>query len=197
MTNTARLCLTTPPVFDPETFAPILSRLLETGRVASVRIDLADTDEAAWTRAANHLMPVAHAADVPCLLTDRPELIQRLGLDGTHLVARTGELGALRKTLGRDTILGAAAGTSRHLAMSLAEAGADYVSIGPVGEAATELLEWWSEMIETPSLIEGGVTADTAPALSEVADFLAPDPTLWTAEDPAAVLAALASDLAG
>ncbi|MEM9144721.1 MAG: thiamine phosphate synthase [Pseudomonadota bacterium] len=195
MTETARLCLTTPERFEPESLALVLARLLDTGLVASVRIALAEADEAAWIHAANHLMPVAHGADVPCLVTDRPELVGRLGLDGVHLAARTSSLGALRKSLGREAILGAEAGTSRHLAMSLAEAGADYVAVGPAGAEAADLLAWWSEMIETPSLVEGGLSPEAAAPLAAMADFVAPDLALWKAEDPAAHLALYAAAL--
>ncbi len=41
----------------------------------------------------------------------------------------------VRKALGADRIVGAFAGASRHKGMTLAEAGADYVAFGPVGEA--------------------------------------------------------------
>lgn len=200
MTDTARIALTTPLVFDPAVLAETLGTLLATGAIASVRIDLSSDDEADWISAANHLMPIAHAADVPCLVTDQPELVGRLGLDGAHLARRTGELGVLRKRLGRDVILGAEAGLSRHRGMTLAEAGADYVTIGPCAGAgaaeAQELLTWWAEMIETPSIADGVTEESFARETSELADFLSPHPdAIWQAPDPVAALKRFAEAL--
>lgn len=201
-TPAARLYLATPPRFDPEALAGIAARLMAGGQVACLRIALDATAEDDWIAAANHLLPVAHDAEVPLLLTDRPGLAARLGLDGAHLTAAGPKLAEARKALGRDAILGAEGGHTRHRAMALAEAGADYVAIGPVGAegadgtAARALLAWWSEMIETPSVAFGDVAAGLAAGIGELADFVMPDPDLWTAPDPAAALAALAAALA-
>ena len=74
--------------------------------------------------------------------------------------------------------------------MTLAEAGADYVSLGPVGDtgglgdgsrAEDELFHWWAEMIETPVVAEGGVTPSDAARLAAYADFIVPDPAVWSA----------------
>ncbi len=199
-TDAPRLYLVTPREGDPERLAETAERLLATGRVACLRLDLAAEDEANWVRAANLLLPPAHAAEVPLLVTDRAELAPRLGLDGVHLTRPGSGLGALRKRLGRDAILGAFGGATRHAAMSLAEAGADYVSLGPLHgpEAADDaLFAWWAEMIETPSVAEGGATPEDAARLAGLADFLVPDAALWGADDQAAALLAYDRALAG
>ncbi len=188
-TEAPRLYLVTPPnaAERVDAVARATERILATGAVACLRIGV-EADDAALTTVANALLPIAHAAEVPLLATDRPALVQPLGLDGVHLTADGGRLGALRKALGPDTILGAFAGASRHRAMSLAEAGADYVALGPAAEAG-ELLAWWAEVIEVPSVAEGGVGPGTAAELGGVADFLVPGPEIWEADDPAATLA--------
>jgi thiamine-phosphate pyrophosphorylase len=202
-----RLYLVTPAPLDPEPFAQLLAGALATG-VACVRLDLGDAPEADWRVAVNHLMPVCHAADVPLVVAEHWRLVVPLGLDGVHLgpglgLGRT-PIREVRKALGADRIVGASAGASRHRGMTLAEAGADYVAFGPVGEtgllgdeerAPDELFAWWSEMIETPSVAEGGVAQADATRLAASADFVVPDRRLWDDPDPVARLAAFAAAL--
>ena len=59
------------------------------------------------------------------------------------------------KALGADRIVGAFGGASKHTGMSLAEAGADYVSLGPIGEGlalfeALQLHDVESELLVFP-----------------------------------------------
>ncbi|GMG81329.1 thiamine phosphate synthase [Paralimibaculum aggregatum] len=188
-----RLYLVTPHDLAPEQLAAAAERLLAGGAVACLRLDLGAAGADAWLRAANLLLPLAHAADVPLVAADRPELVEQLGLDGVHLGPGGAALGPLRKRLGKDAILGGFGGSERHRAMSLAEAGADYVALGPLHgpDAATdELFAWWSEMIEVPVVAEGGLTPEDAARLAGITDFLVPGAGVWTAEDPAAALAA-------
>ncbi|MFQ5567236.1 MAG: thiamine phosphate synthase [Paracoccaceae bacterium] len=188
----ARLYLVTPKDFDPDPFAALLDRALAAHPVACLRLDLGAAPEERWRAAASHLLPVAHAHDVALVIAEHHRLVVPLGLDGVHLAASRAPVRDVRKALGKDRIVGTFAGTSRHIAMTRAEAGADYVSLGPVGEtgalgdgrcAGDELFHWWAEMIETPVVAEGGVTpADTA-RLAPFADFVVPNPVVWTAPD--------------
>lgn len=195
----ARLYLVTPEGRAPEALAPVAAALLDTGAVACLRIALgAAAGEDDWTRMANHLIGPAHAAEVPLLVTDHHRLVDPLGLDGVHISDPHLRLAPVRKALGPDRVLGAAGGTTRHTAMTLAEAGADYVSLGPVraggvlgdGHAAEDaLFRWWAEMIETPVVAEGGVTPEDVARLADLADFFVPGPDVWEAAEPAAALA--------
>lgn len=193
------------PDTEPAAFAPVLTRVLAAVPVACVRLALgAQADEAGWTKAVNHLAPVCRAEDVAIVVTDHFRLAARLGVDGVHLETSRTPLRQVRKTLVADRIVGAAAGTSRHQGMVLAEAGADYVSFGPVGDggvlgdadrADDALFAWWSEMIETPCIAEGGVTLEDARRLALTADFIVPGMAVWDAEDPVAALRAFADVL--
>ncbi|MCL5775708.1 thiamine phosphate synthase [Limibaculum sp. FT325] len=204
----ARLYLVTPASLDPETHLAALAPMLATGAVACLRLDLGEgPGEDAWIRAANHLIGPCHQADVALVIAEHHRLVRPLGLDGVHLGRSRATIRELRKTLGRDAIIGAFGGAERHRAMSLAEAGADYVSLGPVrvrgalgdgAAAGDELFDWWSEMIETPCVAEGGVTLDDARRLGARADFVVPDPALiWDSPDPAAALRGFADALRG
>lgn len=184
----------------------MLSSALAATPVACVRLDLGAAAEEDWIRAANHVIGPCHAADVALVVTDHYRLVDALGLDGVHLsaAART-PLRDVRKELGDDRIVGAYAGASRHQGMVLGEAGADYVSFGPVGDtgslgddvrAEDEVFQWWGEMIETPSVAEGGVTVEDAARLSPHVDFVVPEQSIWEApETVAARLQAFASAL--
>jgi thiamine-phosphate pyrophosphorylase len=80
--------------------------------------------------------------------------------------------------------------------MEAGELGADYVAFGAffptdtketVHTADTELLEWWSEMMEVPCVAIGGITAQNcAPLVRAGADFLAVVGAVWNHADGAA-----------
>ena len=199
-----RLYLVTPPRVGPD-FVPLLERALAAAPVACLRIDLGQAPEEEWRAAADLLTPACHAAEVALVVADHWRLVEPLGLDGVHLGDARTSLREVRKALGADRIVGAFAGASRHRGMVLAEAGADYVAFGPVGDtgllgdeqrARDDLFQWWSEMIETPSVAEGGVAEADAARLSAAADFIVPDRRFWEAADPAARLGAYAAALA-
>jgi len=97
---------------------------------------------------------------------------------GVHLKG-TRHVRDARQELNDTANIGTFCGTSRHAGMSAGEAGADYISFGPAqasdlgSQEKIELtdLEWWNEMIELPSVVEGGLTLDLAKDLASVADF--------------------------
>ncbi|MEM7505768.1 MAG: thiamine phosphate synthase [Pseudomonadota bacterium] len=203
----ARLYLVTPERFDPQDFATRLAAVLSKVPVACLRLSLgASADEDDWRQAANHLLPVCHDADIALVIADHYRLVRPLGLDGVHLEHGAAPVRSVRKDLGSNAIVGAAGGTTRHKAMALAEAGADYVTLGPVAEegalgagelAPADLFAWWAEMIETPAVAEGGVGLDQVKLLSETADFFVPDRRIWDDPDETLeVLGAMAAILA-
>lgn len=194
-----QIYLITPPEFSLSSFPDLLGRVLDGTPVACLRLALSSTDEAQVTRAADVLRQVSHARDVPLVIERHMQLVERLGLDGVHLMDGARSVRAARKELGADAIVGAFCGTSRHDGMSAGEAGADYVSFGPVAAsdlgdgsvAEADLFAWWSEMIELPVVAEGGVTAAQAAAMAPVTDFFGIGPKIWTHDDPPAALQAI------
>lgn len=187
-----RLYLVTPDRFEPEPFAALAGRAMATGWVACLRLDLGAAPEAAWRAAAQALQPVAHAHEAALVIAEHHRLVGPLGLDGVHLAASRTPVREARRALGPEKIVGAFAGASRHKAMTVAEAGADYVSLGPVGDvgalgegtrAGDDLFEWWAEMIETPVVAEGGVSVADAARLKDWADFVVPEVAVWEAAE--------------
>ncbi|SDX31335.1 thiamine-phosphate pyrophosphorylase [Albimonas donghaensis] len=186
--DAARLILVTPPRAALETLTAALPDALASGLVATVRLDMPGAPEDEIRRAADALRVICHAADVALVIRDHFRMVRPLGLDGAQVDLKGASLKKIRAEMGEDAILGVACGTSRHDGMVAGEAGADYVLFGPfrapeglgAGETAPmELFEWWGEMIETPSIAEGGVTVEDAGALSAHADFIAPDVSVW------------------
>ena len=154
-------------------------------------------------RAADALRLIAHERDVPLVIERHVGLVERLGLDGLHLTDAARSVRAARKELGPDAIIGAFCGASDHDGMTAGEAGADYISFGPVGDsplgdgtrAPAELFAWWSEMIELPVVAEGALSIDLVATLAPVTDFFAIGSEIWGAEDAPAALAALTAPL--
>lgn len=198
-----QIYLITPPVIDLQAFPDHLSRVLDQQPIACLRLSLATRDEDAILRSADALREIAHARDIPLVISDHALLAERLGLDGVHLSDAKAPLRKLRKDMHADAIIGVFCGNLRHDGISVGEAGADYVSFGPVGgaglgtgqQAAPDLFAWWSEMIELPVVAEGGLTRDLVEQLAPVADFLALGEEIWAQDDPAGALAALLAPL--
>ena len=196
-----QIYLVTPSVIDLDLYPNQLARVLDSVEIACLRLGLASSDEDHISRAADALRDIAHARDIMLVIERHALLVERLGLDGVHLMDGGRTLRQLRKDLGEDAILGAYCNTSRHDGLTAGEAGADYVSFGPVAASALgdgvqvdpELLSWWSEMIEVPVVAEGGLTADSIRSLSHKVDFFAIGAEIWTQDDPLAKLQMLAA----
>jgi thiamine-phosphate pyrophosphorylase len=192
-----QIYLISPPDIALGSFPATLGRVLDTAPVACLRLDLTSREEDTLARAADACRDIAHARDVAIVISDHLVLAERLGLDGVHLTGH-GSVRAARKALGPDAIVGSFCGTSRHDGITAGEAGADYVSFGPVSGtlgdgslAEDELFAWWSEMIELPVVAEGGLDPDAVARLAPVTDFFGIGDEIWRADDPAAALGAL------
>lgn len=198
-----QLYLVTPPAFELEAFGTRLSAVLDSHEIACLRLALATSDEDTLSRAGDHLREIAHARDIPLVITNHLQMVEKLGLDGVHLTDGSRSIRATRKALGADPIVGAFCATSRHDGMTAGEAGTDYIAFGPVGDTAlgdgskaeTELFAWWSEMIELPVVAEGALTTDLVETLAPVTDFFAVGEEIWRHEDAALALGALMAPL--
>jgi thiamine-phosphate pyrophosphorylase len=200
-----QIYLITPPSFELEGFAPRLSAVLDRVEIACLRLALVEEDDAVLARAADALREIAHARDIPLVITKHAGMVERLGLDGVHLTDGARSVRKTRAALGADAIIGAWCEASRHDGMTAGETGADYVAFGPVGDsglgddtrAPQDLFAWWSQMIELPVVAEGALTADLVAALAPVTDFFAIGPEIWRTDDPAAELVKLTAALRG
>ena len=136
--------------------------------------------------AARPIVTAAQRAGVAALIADDAELARTLRADGVHLRPSRQLLetyGKARQTLGRDAIVGADVGVSRHDAMSLAEAGADYVAFGAPShlkdrararERRDALVAWWAEIFEVACVVLDVEAPAEAEQLARAgADFVA------------------------
>ena len=203
MTLDCRLYLITPPALtDLDAFGLELKKALEGGDLAALQSRRKDVAAAASAAAVAALAPIARAHDVAVILNDRPDLASSLDCDGVHVGQGDMPYAAARKLMGQERMVGVTCHDSRHLAMEAAEAGADYVAFGAFFPTTTkdapttadpEILSIWQEVMETPSVAIGGITADNATALATAgADFLAVSAGVWAHPlGPAAAVAAL------
>ncbi|MBJ3762862.1 thiamine phosphate synthase [Maribius pontilimi] len=196
-----QIYLITPPQIELSSFPDMLARVLDAEAVACARLDLATRDEDTILRAADAVRAVTEPRDVALVLRDHWELSQRAGLDGVHLADGARNVRAARKALGGDAIVGAFCGNTRHDAITAGEAGADYITFGPLGGAGAgaevladpDLFAWWSEVIELPVVAEGGLVEETIASLSEITDFISLGDEIWRHDDPAGRLSELAA----
>jgi thiamine-phosphate pyrophosphorylase len=150
---------------------------------------------------ARPLIDQAKSAGVTALVLGDASLARAVGADGVHLGTQDdpqAAYAAARKVLGAAGVIGAEAGISRHAAMLLAEAGADYVGFGAPADLndrpkarlrRADMIAWWAPIFEVPSVALDVETPEEAEDLAVAgADFIAV--TL-----PAALTAEAARDL--
>jgi thiamine-phosphate pyrophosphorylase len=203
-----RLYLITPPAIDDmPAFLAKLEAALSAGDVAALQVRLKDAPDARIEGAVRVILPVAQKHGVAVILNDDPELAARLGCDGVHIGQEDGSVQVARKAMGPNGMIGVTCHDSRHLAMEAAEAGADYVAFGAFFPTTTkqtvtpapeiEILSIWQEVMQTPCVAIGGITAENCRPLVEAgADFLAVSSYVWDhPQGPAAAVKALLAEI--
>ncbi len=195
-TDSAQIYLATPKSFALAEFSNSLAEVLDTFSVACVRLSVATEDEVEISKIADQLREICHARDVAIVIDDHYRIVTKLGLDGVHLTDGAKHVRDARKELGDDAIVGTFCGTSRHVGMSAAEIGTDYISFGPLSDdgalgdgavATDDLFKWWSEMIEVPVVAEGEFKNGALEAVKDHIDFMTLGGRIWqSTRDPVA-----------
>jgi thiamine-phosphate pyrophosphorylase len=208
MAPLCRLYLITPPaVPDLPVFAAQAEAAMAAGDVAALQIRLKDAPETEIAAVVAALAPIARRRGASVILNDRPDLAARLDCDGVHIGQDDGTVAAARALVGPDRIVGVTCHASRDLAMTAAEAGADYVAFGAFFATTTkethhrpevEILSIWQETMLTPCVAIGGVTVDNCrPLVAAGADFIAVSAGVWAyPSGPAAAVAAFNAEIA-
>ena len=197
-----QLYLITPPqIPDLNAFCKTLEAALAAAPVACLQIRLKDMnggpeENSAIIQAAKAIIPICHEHDTLVLLNDNPELAKEIGADGVHIGQSDMDYFSSRELLGGDAIIGVTCHNSKELAFEAASAGADYVAFGAFFDTQTktakyradvEILEWWQEAVEIPSVAIGGITVQNAALVIEQgADFIAVSAGVWAHPDGAA-----------
>ncbi|WP_373492346.1 thiamine phosphate synthase [Parasphingorhabdus sp.] len=180
-------------------FPQRLRQALEAGPVAAFQFRVKDALPEEAARLAEPLQAICAEFDVAFIVNDDVALAATLGADGVHLGQGDESLENARAVLGKDVQIGITCHDSRHLAMEAGEGGANYVAFGaffPTDTKETthrpdlDLVRWWAEMMEIPSVAIGGITPDNCqPLIDAGADFLAVCGAVWN--DPAGPAAAV------
>lgn len=154
-----------------------LAAALEAGDVAALLVPHKGHEEdMEMVKAVSSL---AQERGVAVVLAGADGLAQELGADGVEVTDRAG-YDAARKRLGTSAIVGADCGVSRHFAMEVAEAGADYVGFANAAAGGVDLVAWWGELFEVPCVALDPVEPGEAGELARLgADFVRPAQTMW------------------
>ena len=186
-------------------FLPRFDSVLEIADVACLLIAAPlDARDADVETIAAPLIRAAQARDVAALLPGRATLAKTLGADGVHLDLRLASIPDAtrtyrdaRKSLAEDAIVGALCPPERHLAMELAELGADYIGFDLSAPETADLIAWWGEMMTVPSVAIVESPADAKTLAAAGADFIAIGPAVWQQSDPLETIQDFAASLAG
>jgi thiamine-phosphate pyrophosphorylase len=182
-----RLYLVAPQ--DPAGLAERLAQALDAADVAAVLLRLPQADERARVNHAKALAPTVQGKGAALLLDGYPDLAARAGADGAHLNGIEAFMTALAM-LKPARIAGCGRLASRHDAMVVAEAGADYVMFGepdaaghrPSRDAVIERVAWWAEVFEIPCVGYATALDDIDALVAAGADFVAVGDALF--DDP-------------
>lgn len=182
-------------------FPQRLERALDAGPglITAFQFRVKDIDQHEAARLAEPLQAICATRDVAFIVNDSIALAKRLKADGVHLGQKDGSPKEARQELGQHAQIGVTCHDSRHLAMEAGEAGADYVAFGAFFPSTTketehrpepELLSWWTQLFEIPSVAIGGITPQNCTPLVEAgADFLAVSGAVWNGDEVQAVKA--------
>jgi thiamine-phosphate pyrophosphorylase len=207
--SAARLYLIT-PVLEDASFAPRLAEACATGAVAAVLLRLAAADERTLTNQVKALAPAAQEHGAALIVTtdgqaDLATVAARGGADGVHVAGDPALVREIRERLKGDRAIGVGHIRTKDEAMSLGEAGADYLLFGeprqdgslPSLESVVERAAWWAEIFETPCVAYAPSLEAVEALAATNAEFIGLGDAVWThADGPAAAVKAAADILA-
>jgi len=190
-TENPKIYLITPPQFELSSFANDLSGLLDVFEIACVRLRCASEAADDVGRTADKLREVCHAREVPLIVENHGKIAVTHGLDGVHLTDGARQIRYIREMLADEAIVGSYCENSRHNGLTAGEAGADYVSFGPMVEtplsttepADLDTFSWWSEVVEVPVVAEGAISLEMMEKLAPITDFIALGAEIFGATD--------------
>jgi thiamine-phosphate pyrophosphorylase len=213
MPEAARLYLVT-PVLEDASFAPTLAEACRGGAVAAVLLRLAPADERSLINLVKALGPsvqdhgaalvVTIEGEVDLSKVDLANVAVRGGADGAHASGASPILvRELRERLKADRAIGVGGIRTKDDAMSLGEAGVDYLLFGeprrdgslPSLESVTERAAWWAEIFETPCVAFAPSFEAIETLAATQAEFIALGDAVWNHPDGAAAAVKAAAEI--
>ncbi len=192
------LYLIAPADAEAGALAERLTPMLATATIAALLLPRGQRTAETYASFVRSIAPLAQAAGAAVLLEGRPEIVRELGGDGLHVEGSVAAVKAAMAVLKPDYIVGAGPVASRDEAMTAGELGLDYIMFGPfsgaIAAADREMAAWWAETMEVPGVLSDPQTI-AAEANAAGCEFLALSDSVWTAADPAALLADIAARL--
>jgi len=188
----SKLYIVSPAEFEIEEFSDELKLILDSIEISCFRLALSTQNEDVIAKTADVTRDICHSRDVAIVIKDHFLFVEKHGLDGVHLSDGSRNVRKARKNLVKDSIVGAFCGNSKHDGLTAGEAGADYISFGPLSKttlkdgtiAQNDLFKWWSTMIEIPVVAEGNLNKKVIYSLENDTDFIAFGDELWNEFNP-------------
>ncbi len=192
--NPCQIYLITPPKIDDlEEFSSLLNRVLSSAPISSLQLRLKETPRARIVEIARTLLPITQTFNTALIINDDPLITHEVKADGVHLGQMDMDIKSAQEMLLAGSIIGVTCHNSKDLAFKAGSDGAHYVAFGSFFESKTkpeanpadlELLTWWHETMEIPSVAIGGITVDNAQKVIEAgADFIAISSGVWDYPD--------------
>jgi thiamine-phosphate pyrophosphorylase len=204
----ARLYLVTPVLTDAA-FAPRLAEACASGNVAAVLLRLGSADERTLINHIKALGPSVQDYGAALIVAvegeaDLATIAARGGADGVHLQGNPAQARDLRERL-KERALGAGGIRTKDDAMTLGEAGVDYLLFGeprpdgslPALESVAERAAWWAEIFETPCAAYAPSLEAISTLVATHAEFIALGDAVWSHEGGPAKAVAAAIELIG
>jgi thiamine-phosphate pyrophosphorylase len=182
----------TPDELDTELLCKQVAGVLQ-GGAALVQYRNKAADATLRLRQASALLALCRSFSVPLIINDHLDLCAQIDAEGLHLGASDCDLGAARRLLGTDKIIGASCYNQLDLALKAEQAGASYVAFGACFSSGTKpnapvinlnLFTQAKQKIAIPLVAIGGITLENAPSvISAGADAIAVVGALFSADD--------------
>ncbi len=190
--NISGLYAVTPDELDTERLCKKVKFALQ-GGLAAVQYRNKAAGATLRLRQASALLALCRSYQVPLVINDHLDLCAQIDADGLHLGATDCNLGAARRLLGADKIIGASCYNQLELALKAEQAGASYVAFGACFSSDTKpnalhaplgLFAEAKQKIAIPLVAIGGITLENASSVLQAgADAIAVVGALFNASD--------------
>ena len=175
-----------------------LEKALAAGDIASVILDNGKADEASFQTFAAAAVAKIQATGSAAIILNDTRTAGRVGADGVHIEGSQADIADAVERYTPKMIVGTGNVKERHTALEVGELQPDYMFFGKIGadtkpEAHPRnlgLAEWWAAMVEIPAILQAGAKLDDlAACFATRAEFIALGAAVFSAEDPAQVVA--------